>query len=132
MRRDLSVFGFLGVMLLAGCAAPTAPRAPALEVVCREPMRVFSTWLEDARERNPGLADRRLTEGERRLFLKRYNALPPPTRESGEEIHLVARADVGYVLVAFVSGGCISVTRRVPLGIMTYLLSPADNGTSPR
>ena len=132
MRRDLPVFGFLGAMLLAGCAAPPAPQAPAPEVVCSEPMRVFPAWLEDVRGRNPGLADRRLTEVERRLFLKRYNALPPPTRVSGEEIHLVARADVGYVLVAFVSAGCISVTRRVALDVMTYLLSPADNGTSPR
>ena len=111
-------------MFLAGCAAP--------EVVCSEPMRVFSTWLEDVRGRNPGLAERRLTEGERRLFLKRYNALPPATQVTGEEIHLFARADAGYVLVVFVSGGCVSVTRRVGLDVMTYLLSPADDGTSPR
>lgn len=131
MRRHLPVFGFLVAMLLAGCAAPPAPRAPAPGVVCSEVLRVFSLWIEDVRGRNPGLADRRLTEGERHLFLKRYNALPPPTRLSGEEIHLVARADVGYILVAFVSRGCISVTRRVPLGAMTYLLSPADTGTNP-
>ena len=124
MRRELVVLGLLGAILLGGCAAP--------EVVCSEPMRVFSAWIEDVRGRNPGLADRRLTEGERRLFLKRYNALLPPTRVTGEEIHLVARADVGYVLVAFVSGGCISATRCVGLDVMTYLLSPEDAGTSPQ
>ena len=132
MRRRLPVFGFLGAMLLAGCAAMPTPRPPAPEVVCSEPLRVFSTWIEDVRGRNPGLADRGLTEGERHLFLKRFNALPPPTRVSSEEIHIVARADVDYILVAFVNGGCISITRRVPLGVMTYLLSPPDNGTNPQ
>jgi len=63
--------------------------------------------------------------------LNRHNDLPPATGVTGEEIHLFARPDVGCVPVVFVNGGCISVTRRVALDVMTYRLSPSDDETRP-
>lgn len=92
-----------------------------------EPQFIESTWVENVIKRNPTARVIELTDEQRQVFMRNYNAVPPVTDESAEKILIFKKPPPAppvtpSVLVVFFNDGCAVKAEVIPAPKFLQLL----------
>jgi len=92
-----------------------------------EPQFVESVWIENVLKRNPSARAIPLSDEQRHVFMRNYNALPPASDEKADKVMVFRKPSppppvIPSFLVAFINDGCAVKAEVIPAPIFLKLL----------